>query len=225
MNASYNLTKNYTGTVNLTAVDALGGVALAASVGSLGGTTTVTGFANGTATLTGSLSANTGSPKFTFTTTPTQPTNVFVRASESNGDSVTSLRATASASVEGGLKIVSGQVKVSNVYGSELLPLTLTATVQYYAATGWVKSLTDSATNLTFATSYAVGTGTTTPTTTPANGTMSNGSLSIKLSKPGVKGVASILPGKPSYLPINTATATFGIYKGSNEFIYLREAY
>jgi uncharacterized repeat protein (TIGR01451 family) len=159
-----------------------------------------------------------------FTGTPTvAPTNFFIRATDT--ENVTSLLALASGSAEAGLKVAYGQIKVSNGYGSELLPLTLTATVQYYAATGWVKSLTDSATNLTFATSYGVGTGTTTPTTTPANGTMSNGSLSIKLSKPGVKGVASILPGKPSYLPINTATATFGIYKGSNEFIYLREAY
>jgi hypothetical protein len=232
MNASYILTKNYTGTVNLTAVDALGGVALAASVGSLGGTTTVTGFANGTATLTGSLAANTGSPKFIFTTTPTLPTNVFIRATESTGDGVTSLRATASASVEGGLKVVSGQVKITNAYGSELLPLTLTATVQYYSTNGWVRSLTDNVTSLTLAATYPlVKNGVTSGnTTTPAPTGAANvggGRLSIALGKPtgGGTGTATVNPTAPTYLPITSGAATFGVYKGSNEFIYLREAY
>jgi MSHA biogenesis protein MshQ len=127
------------------------------------------------------------------------------------------------------VKVVSGRIKVSNAYGSELLPLTLSATVQYYgSAGGWVTSLTDSASALAFPATYAVNTGTTAVTLTPSTGIVSAGSLSIKLGKPTLGGgpTPAITPTtKPSYLPAVDGQATFGVYKGNSNFIYMRESY
>lgn len=169
--------------------------------------------------------------KFTFTTIATAPTDVYVRATETASDGITSLRTVAANSIEGGVKVVSGRVKIANAHGSELLPLTLMATVQYYNGTAWVTSVTDSASSLTLAPTYPVlkknGTsaGTTTPAPTGAT-TVSGGTKNIQLSKPtGGEGSASINPSAPVYLPVTPGLATFGVYKGSNEFIYLREAY
>jgi MSHA biogenesis protein MshQ len=166
--------------------------------------------------------ANTALPTYAlpaYTGIPTiAPTDFYVRAVDS--DLVTSLRTT---SIEAGLKVAYGQVRVPNVYGSELLPLKLVAVAQYYSATGWTASITDSVTTLTLASSYVVGTGTTSPT--PITGTMSGGKLNFILSKPGVKGVATIDPAVPGYLQKIPGMATFGVYKGTNEFIYQREAY
>jgi MSHA biogenesis protein MshQ len=128
--------------------------------------------------------------------------------------------------VEGGVKVVSGRIKVSNAYGSELLPLTLTATAQYYTATGWVNSITDSVTNLVLAASYPVGAGSTAVTLTPSTGDLSSGKLTIRLGAPGVTGTATITPTTaPGYLPVTSGTATFGVYKGNNSYIYRRESY
>lgn len=162
----------------------------------------------------------------------TAPTDIFIRAKESSGtDNVTSLRTTPSASVEGGVKVASGRVKISNAHGSELLPLPMTATVQYYNGTLWVTSTTDSATSLTLAATYNVlnkqgtTTGTTTPTPTGA-ATVSAGTLPFRLSAPtGGAGRATVSPVAPAYLPLTAGLATFGVYKGNNEFIYLRENY
>jgi hypothetical protein len=55
-----------------------------------------------------------------------------------------------------------------------------------------------------------------------------NGTREIQLGKPTAGGTGNAIINfvtPPSYLPVITGTATFGIYKGSKEFIYLREAY
>jgi hypothetical protein len=39
-------------------------------------------------------------------------------------------------------------------------------------------------------------------------------------------GTATVTPtGVPSYLPLTPGVATFGIYKGNNSIIYMRENY
>jgi MSHA biogenesis protein MshQ len=164
---------------------------------------------------------------YTFATVPTAPTDIFMRAAEtSGGDGVTSLLATPANSLEGAVKVVSGRVKVSNAYGSELLPLTLSATAQYYSANGWLNSTTDSITQLTLATSYTVGAGSSAVTLNPASGILAGGLLSIKLSKPSAgAGIATVTPTVPGYLPVIPGTATFGVYKNNNQFIYRRESY
>jgi MSHA biogenesis protein MshQ len=173
----------------------------------------------------GTTAASPATPIFTFAATPTVPTDVFVRATDADG--VTSY----AKAHEGGVKVVSGRIKVSNVYGSELLPLTLSATVQYYNAAGsWVTSLTDSASALAFPITYDVGTGKTAVTLTPLTGIVSAGVLGIKLGIPTAGGgkTSAITPTpatKPSYLPAVDGQATFGIYKGNSNFIYMRESY
>ncbi len=129
-----------------------------------------------------------------------------------------------------------GRIKVSNAYGSELLPLSLSATAQYYTASGWVNSITDNQTNLTLAAIYSLldkngnPTGSTTSASrSPASGMLA-GQLTIKLAKPTggatVTGIATISPTAPGYLqPIIPGTATFGVYKSSNSFIDRRESY
>ncbi len=68
-----------------------------------------------------------------------------------------------------------------------------------------------------------MGAGSTSPT--PQAGTVSGGILAIKLSKPGVRGIATITPTAHAYMGLASGVATFGVYKGTNEFIYLRESY
>jgi len=133
-----------------------------------------------------------------------------------------------------------GRIKVPNSYGSELLPQTLYAAVQYYTSTGWLNSITDHLTDVTLAATYpllntnGVATGSTTAASrSPTSGFLA-GQLKIILAKPSgaatVTGTATINPannpvGAASFLPITPGTATFGIYKNNNNFIYRRESY
>jgi MSHA biogenesis protein MshQ len=239
-NYAYSVTaaNNFARAVTLSAVDASGGAAIGAGVGSL----TSVSVASSAFTL-GATTAPPASPIFTFATPPASPTNVFVRATEaSGGDGVVSLRSVASSSIEGGLKEVSGRMKISNAYGSELLPLPITATAQYYnAASVWVKSSSDSATqfntNLSGAggnvsaaivdASHGLGLGNIS-IVSPGVVTFAGGVKIFSLAAPGRAGSANLsIVTAPSYLLTGSITgrATFGVYKGANEFIYMREAY
>jgi len=229
MNLSGGTTQNYSGAlgyakaVTLAAWDALGSTTTQNPSGALANNTITTAMFG--ASVAGVATTNIST--YTLATATTVPTNIFMRANESlGGDNVTSLLAIPANSVEGGVKVVSGHIKVSNAYGSELLPLTLMATAQYYTATGWVNSITDSITHLTLTTTYPVGAGTTAVTLTPASSNLSGGQLNIKLGKPSSgAGIATITPTAPPYLPVTAGTATFGVHKGNNRFIYRRENY
>ncbi len=233
---NYDTSTGFSRAVTLTAWDALGSVVTQNPNGSS------TALANSSilaaAFSTGIAALNTAStePSYTFTTVPTVPTSIYIRANETysdnvKGDGVTSLRSTPSASIEGGVAVASGQLKVSNAYGSELLPLTLTATAQFYNSSSvWTTSTTDSVTSLTFPATYSVLTsgGTTNVTKSPSTGILSSGVLTINLSKPTIgAGTATVAPTGvvPSYLPLTPGVATFGIYKGNNSIIYMRENY
>lgn len=227
---NYNTTTGLAKTTNLTAWGELGATTVPTGAGALG-VISVTAFAAGTLTET--------AEKYTFTTVLTSPTDIYVRAADTDG--VTSLRTTnpTTTSVEGGVKVASGRVKIANAYGSELLPLPMTATVQYYNGTNWSTSLTDSVTSLMLSLSnYQCKTGcpwTTTPA--PASGQVIAGILLFKLSKPSSGGTGSVdvSISAPDYLltgsngagvdPSRLGRATFGVYKGNNQFIYLREMY
>lgn len=215
-----------------------------AGSGSLTNNTVAAGvFALGVAT----TAAN--SPVYTLPAS-TPPANVYISAIEANGDGITSLLAPSSSSIEGGVMVANGRIKASNAYGSELLPLRLMAAVQYYGANGWVGSTTDSVTvlkplaspyNLLNAAGGPTG-GSTVATfvapTDPAclpyvSGTVCKDTATINLAKPtpaGTAGVATITPeivgcATPAscYLQVIPGTATFGIYKNNNNFIYRRE--
>jgi len=183
-------------------------------------------------------------PVYTLSTTPTAPTNIFLRATESaGGDSVTSLQAIPSNSVEAGVTAISGRIKVSSAFGSELLPLSLQAIVQYWNGTNWVNSSTDSITSFNTSTDLVkvIVKG---PLTTGKISVVGAGSVTVTggvkaftLAAPGAgfSGSANISLSAPSYLmtgsngaavnPSIPGTATFGIYKGNNPFIYRRESY
>ena len=226
--ANYDGTLGFSKNATLTAWDALGGATQNPGSGVLGSNAVAAAaFGSGAATLT-------DTPTYTFGTSPTAPTDIYLRADDTDG--VTSLRAV---SVEGGVKVASGRVKIGNAHGSELLPLPMSAAVQYYNGTNWLTSLTDNVTSLTLGLSnYQCKTGcawTTTPT--PASGQIIAGILSFKLSKPtgGGTGSVDVSISAPNYLlagsngaavnPSKAGRATFGVYKGNNEFIYLRETY
>jgi len=210
------VTKNYQGTTYAQDVTLSG-------VGGVGGS--LSNLSLSAANFTLGVGTTTLLPAYTFTATaPVAPVPINIHAA---GTGVSST-AVSSGTGESGLLVAYGRIKISNAYGSELLPITLMATAQYYGTSGWTNSLTDNATIVGLASTYSVvptsgAAGSTTPT--PQNGTVTGGQLSIKLSKPGAKGVATIAPLAHSYMTTASGTATFGVYKGANEFIYLRESY
>jgi MSHA biogenesis protein MshQ len=246
-----NTLKNYDGTSNtnpnfakpvtLTAWDALGSTTTnnppTASGSSLVYNPIVAAaFSQGTTTL-----GTPAAPVYTFGTTPTAPTDIYIRAADVDA---TSLRIPASSSVEGGIKVVSGRVTISNAYGSELLPLPITSTLQYWNGAGWATSTTDNITqfNTNLSTSggnivasIINGLGSGISVATPGVVTVAAGVKTFTLNKPGVAGSADISLNAPGYLlggsnaaainPSHPGRATFGVYKGADELIYQHENY
>jgi MSHA biogenesis protein MshQ len=167
-------------------------------------------------------------PVFTFAATPTSPTDVYVRAVDT--DLVSSR---VSSSVEGGVKVASGRIKIPNVYGSELLQLPVALTVQYYSGTYWLTSLTDNFTsfdsNLLAASGNVIvdNVGSLPPCNAeivnPGAATVVAGQSTFNLATPGVRCSANISLNAPSYLPSSVGRITFGIYK--SPLIYRRENY
>ncbi len=131
-----------------------------------------------------------------------------------------------------------GRMKLSNAHGSELLPLAINVAAQYWNGTTYVTNILDNdsvfaATDVVFgnytknlnAANYPNSGAT---VVTPVSVVFVNGAASYKLAKPGAGNNGSVdmtVSALSAYLPGNTARATFGVYKGNNEFIYLREAY
>lgn len=227
MNLAGTVTKNFSGATyaqNVT-LSGVGGAGALSNPLLTAASFVATGINAGTAT-------TTTLPAYTFTSELTAPTDISIHAA---GSGVSAAIVSSGAS-ESGLKVVSGRIKISNAYGSEKLPLKVNALTQYCAAVAagsctWVKSATDSATAITLAATYNVvdKNGATTGTTTPSPtglATFASGVRDIVLSKPTAgAGSVQLSPTAPSYLPLLPGTATFGIYKGANEFIYLRESY
>jgi MSHA biogenesis protein MshQ len=152
-----------------------------------------------------------------------------------DSDSVTSLRATAASSVEAGVKVVSGRINVSNAYGTETLPLTLTAALQYWTGSKYAISSTDNVNTMTAAKITRTGclgalNCSTTPGAISSVTLVSTGVYSIKIGAPGAGNAGSEYltvntGGWPSWLPSNSGRAVFGMYNGANQLIYMREAY
>ncbi len=146
-----------------------------------------------------------------------------------------------------------GRLKLSNAHGAELLNLPVPIQAQYWNGTAFVTNAADNCTTLTTnniklsappagvsatvggAFSSGVGSLTLTKPTTPAKvavdlcvdlgadpvgGTVCSATASANL--PYIQGLWS--PGT-GYNNDPGARATFGVYKGNNEFIYLREVY
>jgi len=213
--------------VTLSAVNALGGAAIA--VAAPGGTVSAATVLASSFSLGSALVY----PVFAFTATPTAPADVYWRALDADG--VSSLRAIPSSSVEGGSKVVSGRMRIPNAYGSERLALPITMTVQFYNGTYWLTSLSDSVTSfdshLSIATptpgnvvaSILTGLGGGLTVSSPATAAVVAGLRTITLAAPNVSGSVNLTLNAPTYLPSSTARATFGIYK--SPLIYRRENY
>jgi MSHA biogenesis protein MshQ len=235
--ANYSSAYSLSNNVNLTAWNALGSIVAPTGAGALANTTMAsTAFISGVGLM--------NNQAYTFASSPTTPTDIFLRAVDSVNTSVTSLRATPATSVEGGVKVVSGKVQISNAHGSEVLPLPMTATVQYWNGTYWMTSSSDNVTqfNTNLSTSggsivanIVTGLGGGISVATPGVVTVLGGVEKFILNQPGVPGSADISLNAPGYLlagsngagvnPSKAGRATFGIYKGSNQIIYMREDY
>lgn len=131
-----------------------------------------------------------------------------------------------------------GRIQIVNAYGSELLPLPMPLAAQYWNLTGYVTNVDDNDTVLAISDivlgnyQRKAGDAWTTTFALP-NGMASAGIWAATLSKPAgtISGKGSVDAtlnplSTPTYLlPGTTGRATFGVYKGANEFIYLRENY
>lgn len=225
---------NFAKATTLSAWDATTGATANPGPGTLNNTAVaLTAFTAGVAT----LNTPATMPIYAFTAAQTAPTVIRVRAIDA--DNVSSLRTPLASSIEGQPEIRSGRIKLANAHGSELLALPITATVQFYNALNtWVTSTTDSATQFNTRLDTAGGNVhaviaqgplalANVSVLTPGVVTFANGVRTFNLAASRVAGSADLtIVTAPSYLlPSTAGRATFGVYKGNNEFIYLREAY
>ena len=180
---NYDATLGASKQVTLSAASTLGG-----SISPLGNMSNniipASSFTNGS-----SVVATTPKPAFSFGTVPTVPTDIYVRATDT--DNATSLRSPGNTSIEGGIKIVSGKLKISNAYGSELLNLPIPIEAQYYNTSGvWTKNISDSISVLNTTTNLVqtIITGPLTSVTAAGFGHLSIGAggATMTLIKPGV---------------------------------------
>jgi MSHA biogenesis protein MshQ len=192
----------------------------------------VSGVASGTAT-------------YAFTSARTAPSNVKVRATDSDG-----------ASTSGGIPEIvtdmrSGRLAMQNAFGSELFALPMPTTAQYWNGTAWLTNPIDQCTTLTVPsqaaglvyspvgfqnfTSPTMNTGSIAPVNAGSVATIVGGDARLQFSAPGVgnAGIVDVTVVAPTWLkfpwpgnaiPTNpTARATFGFFK--SPLIYRRENY
>lgn len=213
--------ESFSRAVTLSAVAAVGGSAIATTAP--GGT--VSAVAIPASSFSAGSTTTPAYPVFSFASPLTAPIDVFWRATDS--DHVSSLRSTPASSVEGGVKVVSGRLKIANAYGSELLTLPMAVTAQYYNGTSWVTSATDGL-SLPGGTVTATAVAGTTLcaglgfATTPLAVNAGKGSITLTRPSNG-RCSADISLTAPAYLPSASGRATFGIYK--SPLIYRRENY
>jgi MSHA biogenesis protein MshQ len=184
-------------------------------------------------------------PYFAFTTTPTVPSTVYVRAVDV--DLVSSARTTGT-STEIPLTVVSGRMQIANNYGSETSAMPVTVQAQYYSAAGaYVFNAAyasdaqgigkDASNNPNFTynnckdgkgVALAPAACPVLTVKNPGSLTFSNGKASFLLTAPGVAGSAdlALIPHGwgNDYLPAVPGRATFGVYR-SGPVIYTREVH
>ncbi|MBI5435621.1 MAG: hypothetical protein HY937_00650 [Nitrosomonadales bacterium] len=136
-----------------------------------------------------------------------------------------------------------GRLKLANAHGSELLDLPIPTQTQYWDATtsAFVTNSADNCTTLQSANIALVKTPVGCTTAVSGNVSFSSGLGDMKLTKPGAKCTADITANLAAEIPSKAylqgkwsgvnydqnpaARAIFGVYKGANEFIYMRENY
>ena len=193
-------------------------------------------------TLNAGMSAGIGTDTdvvYTFASKSTSPTTLNIRAIDSDGISSQGF-------TEDTELVYSGRLSLQNASGSELLDLHMALEAQYWAGSYYVINTNDSCTQisvpvsgngLTFAGNLTVA-----MTTLSLNG-ISSGMGSTLLgngnpvwTKPGANntGYVDMIISSPNWLKFDWngtgdtnpfARATFGIYKGNDKIIYMREVY
>jgi len=175
--------------------------------------------------------ATSGSLSYKFRNVPTAPTQIRFRASDTDG--VTSLQSSLATSNEGQTLIENGRTRISSAFGSALIPLPVTALLEYWNGTAWVPNLTDQTTSFNSAISpggnIVAGNYQNNLTSVSVTGSVLslmfvNGITSFTLAAPGSahNGSVDLYINSPSYLGEVTGRATFGVYKGG-PVIYIRE--
>ena len=168
--------------------------------------------------------------------TLTAPTAIYVRALETGADGVTSARG--SASVEGGVTVVSGRLYMNNNFGSEMLSMPIFFNAQYWNGTRFINSASDNAS--TFYASDIVlsncrgglnaGAGACIATlgvaAVPASVVLVSGAARFRLNAPGRGNTGSVDLGITSFpwLPSSTTRIRLGLDKGG-PVLHFRESY
>ncbi|MDO8311370.1 MAG: hypothetical protein Q7T25_05465 [Sideroxyarcus sp.] len=119
-----------------------------------------------------------------------------------------------------------GRMKLSNAHGSELLPLSMPVKLEYWNGTGYATNVDDTLSVLAFTLgNYTSGLNAGETILTAPLFVSGVGQLMLSAPGSGNSGSVDVTATSPSYLPGDAGRAIFGVYKGTNEFIYLREAY
>lgn len=148
-NSSGAITQNYSNSTGyakagaLAAVSALGGAAAPAGTGAgtlNAGAMAASSFADGKITL--------AAVNYAFTAPPGIPTDIYLQASESGGDGVTSRLVPNNTSEEGGIKVSQGRIRLSNVFGNGKVPLNMPVEAQFWSGNSWVRNTSDNTTLL-----------------------------------------------------------------------------
>ena len=149
-------------------------------------------------------------------------------------------------------KVRFGRIRLANAHGSELLPLTIPIRAEFFrTGVGFVTSTDDNCTTFTLTPVASTTPGSvdhgnllidaakknmtvTASTPTLTNSSLTGGRTNIRLSAPGAgkNGSVDLRLTVPEWLQFTWgdksnpgARATFGAYRGNNEFIYMRENY
>ncbi|MDO8789355.1 MAG: LamG domain-containing protein [Sulfuritalea sp.] len=138
--SNYSATESFAKAVTLTAWDDIGSTTLQNPPASGGA---LTGNSVPAASFTSFTGVASASPVYTYTASPTAPTNVYFRAIDT--DSASSLNAIPANSVEGGLKVVSGRLQIENMYGPPPSRLGAKARALYWNGTQWALNSRDTA--------------------------------------------------------------------------------
>ncbi len=119
-----------------------------------------------------------------------------------------------------------GRLRIGGAYGSELLGLSLPVKVEYWNGSAYTLCADDNESPVTVGLANYLG-NLNAGETVLTQPVIAGGAGQVRLSAPGAgnQGSVDVSAIAPAYLPGNTARATFGVYKGSNELIYMREGY
>lgn len=125
------------------------------------------------------------------------------------------------------MAVSSGRVVLSNAYGSELMDMSVPLSAQYYTAQGWQLNAADSCTAVTLPALTLQPSGAVVAKT--FNSPLVNGQGNLVLTQSNASGYVDIAPSVDFWLQYTwsgsvlsnpTARATFGVYAGSQTFIY-----